>query len=413
MDRLSPQYQQQRGVNRLAQAPSLQEEKKLPLFDRFLKKSTGILTKIFPGGKVGKKLGGGKVSGKELAADIGEIGLTAAFGVKPGASAIKRIAFGSAIGAGAGAARELKKDSPAEQIARETGKGALFGGAIGVGFEGIGLGLRALVNKTKLGAFIQKRAGNAFNRALQTPTKDLTKQIEFNLETTGQKIAKAGFKGGFQKMKQQAQKKLAESGTALNKLLAKFPKVIIKRPQVVGNLTDQLEDTFGALTKNEINTIKKEVTKIPEKMNLTRLLRYRRVLDKKIDPTFWIEPNERKAFVGWVRYLLRGNMKLVIENSTDDLVVRRLNQEMGLAMDVRHLSALQEALRARGGRNIIPLGRFSFISELLDRTIFNPAITTRMSQRFLNLGAKTGQTKTRQAVRLGFIEGLQKKEQTE
>ena len=53
--------------------------------------------------------------------------------------------------------------------------------------------------------------------------------------------------------------------------------------------------------------------------------------------------------------------------------------------------------------DIIPLGRFSFISNLLDRTIFNPVLTTRIAQTVKGLGQKTGQTPLRQILRAGTI----------
>jgi len=384
-------------------------------------KAGKLISSIFPGKYIGETIGTQiakyisepitKSTGIEIkpgpsplkvAADVGQIGLTLAAPLTAPAKTIAgRVAFGTAIGAGAGVTQAIKEGKPTiSSVAGQTIGGGLVGAGISGAFEIVGIGLRALANSK----FAQQLASKTYSKALQPKTKELATQIQKGFTTTGQKIADAGYVGGYKSMLSQAKQNINKFSSQLDDILSKYPNIKITKTQIVGNSADDLADVFGALTKQQIATIKREASKLPKSVNLKELLSLKRQLDKKISPTFWIEPDPKKSFVQWVNYIFRKNAKALIENSTDDILVKSINQNLGLAIDVRELAALREAIKEKG-RNLIPMGRYSLIANLLDRTIFNPKLTTRVAQTIRGLGFKTGQTGIRQVGRAGIIIG--------
>ena len=152
------------------------------------------------------------------------------------------------------------------------------------------------------------------------------------------------------------------------------------------------------------------VNKMPRQMSRVEMLKNKRLYDGLMSKTDWNKimlGDTQASFAGQVKYILRDNLKNAIQNSTDDAVVKGLNQRMGLGMEVRDLVARQLADRAKmkvKSQGINPISRL--ISRIWDDVLFNPAFTTRGSQITKSLGEITPGLGT-QAAEIGIIEGLQ------
>lgn len=384
-------------------------------FWNFVDKAGDAVSSVFPGRAIGEQLGHSIVSiltpperrkfispppsFKEQVTDLGQMGLTLAAPLTAPAKTIAgRVGFGAAIGAGAGATQALKEDEKPSQVLGETIGGAVVGAGVSGAFEVVGAGLRALSNTD----FMKKLSGTIYTKTLQPNTKELATQIKRGFQRTGDKIAQAGYKGTYETMRKQAANDIKVYGSQLDNLLAKYSNVKITKNQIVGNAASDLADTFGALTKQQVATIQREASKLPTATNPTGLLGIKRQLDGKISPNMWIEADPKKSFVQWVNYTFRKNAKKLIETSTDDKLVPAINQKLGLAVDVRDLSSMREAIKQKGGTEV-PMGRYSLFVKLLDSTIFRPEITTRVGQTAIGLGKKAGQTPLRQVGRAGTI----------
>ena len=94
----------------------------------------------------------------------------------------------------------------------------------------------------------------------------------------------------------------------------------------------------------------------------------------------------------------------MINKKTGDPVIAELNQKLAIAMDVKHLTSEQLAIRA--AQKISGQGGaiYKLIGRWIDDYIFNPTFTTRASQAAL--GKSVGATGLRKAVRLGTTEAL-------
>ena len=328
-------------------------------------------------------LGGGLKAGGALASKLG---------AKKAVSTIGgRLALGTTFGAGAGAQQALGAEKSVGEIAKSTAIGAGVGLAVGGAVEGIGALLRKAV-QTKP---VQKLIGNVYNRELQPPTKDMVADLERHAQSIGQRVAnetddtgKAIYKGGYDTMARQAEGQISKNANLLKSQL-KNVKTTIKAQSFKEQLLSKLKDEFGFLDDGQLATIEAEIKKLPPKMNPLELLNQRQIVDSKIPKGFWIEPNPQRAFVGNVRYYLRGLMKNSIEQLAPTTPVKQLNQKIGLAIDVKDLAYLQEAIRMKG-RGVASIGFWKPIAYALDRTIFNPQITTRVAQGIKKLGQKSG-----------------------
>lgn len=332
-------------------------------------------------------------STKQVASEIlGTVGWAAMFAAPAQAIAnpLTRIAWGTVIGAGTGAKTALGKEKTNEEILAETTKGALVGGLTATAFEVVGAGLRLLSRKGG-----KKIAGQIFTKELQPKTKELATQIEKGWTTTGQKVANAVddagnpiYRGGYESMRKQAQEQIVSNSDELKGLLKQYPKARVTMPRKSKlAFIDRLEDIFGALDDTQKRTVAKEWNKIPKKMNLIETLNQKQILDKKIPPTFWIDANPSKSFVGHVKYELRKGLKEAIEDSVSGRmganIVKTLNNKISLAMDVRKLTALQQAIRRKGGAWFV---NQNIISSILDKTIFNPIVQTRIAGGLQRMG---------------------------
>lgn len=358
---------------------------------------------------------------KEIAGEaLGTFG-TVLMGANPGGSVAARIGQGAALGGVSGAGGAMQEDKSTEDVLVSGIKGASIGAVISGAFEAIGAGLRGL-SKTK---GIQNKTANTYNKELEPPIKDLKKQIENTpigqaFKTTGAKIRDAVddngqplYVGTYSTILDKAKITVKQKGEQLSSLLKSYDnKVVINKNEVAGDIISEMQDRMGRLSSTELKVIKSEVNRITENsITPTKALEYKRLYDSKIPDSFWSDTADRtKAVAVQSRYILRDNLRKLISGKTGDDAVKALNESMGLAMDVRRLSASQIALRATekigaGGQGAMSVWRA--IQGLIDDTVFNPAITTRVAQGLRGkkimgistMGSKTGQTPLRSAAR--------------
>jgi hypothetical protein len=143
-------------------------------------------------------------------------------------------------------------------------------------------------------------------------------------------------------------------------------------------------------------TIAREIGRLPKTMDLLQVLDNRQLVDGNISSSFWskLGAGDRTAFVDTTRYLMRTFLKEQLEKKAGSEIVSSLNGKIGLAMDVRHLSAMQQAIRIKGSipgsGKYLSIGRL--VGNLLDKTIFSPAVRTRYAQGLTRMGEKAGST---------------------
>lgn len=350
----------------------------------------------------------GKVrTNKQIIADaLGTLG-SATLGATPGGGMAGRLGFGTAVGAGAGTQTALKENLSGGDIAKAAVVGGAVGLATGLAAEGIG----AVVKKIAQTKLVQKPAGNIYNRELQPNTKDLTQALERHTKTLGQKVlnetdelGKPVYKGSYATMQRQAENQIKKNASILKGQL-KGIGTTTKSGEFEGKLLEKLTEEFGLLDDRQLAVIKAELKRLPPNMSPVELLEQRQITDSLIPKGFWADPNPQRAFVGNVRYYLRGLMKESIEKVAPTTPVRELNQKIGLAMDVKDLSILQEALRAKGKGVGTLAGFWKPVILLLDRTIFSPSVTTRVAQGASRAGQFQGPLAPRG---LGTVLGTQK-----
>lgn len=337
-------------------------------------------------------------------------GLTTAgtmlMGASPLKSAAKRIGFGGALGTTFGTAKALREDKDAGNIVTSGILGGITGLVISGAFETLGK-----VAKHIFPGF-QK---HAYTKELQPPSKELVKQIEKGFQTFGENVrnlkdasGKAVYQGTYTTMQKQATKQLSTKGKALMNIAKKYDKTVsINRNQVASDIITQLQNTFGKLKNSQIEAIKFEINRMPAKMNVTEMIKSKRMYDALIPDSFWIKAGDSNVtFVTQVKYILRDNLRKTINNNTKENVVKTLNNELSIAMDMKHLTSEQIAKRIKqkisgeGGYFYKLIGRF------IDDYLFNPWITTGVSQRALRAGQMTGQTPLRAGARNLTIEEI-------
>ncbi len=347
-------------------------------------------------------------SAKQIAGEALSTVGTLAIGASPGATIGKRLVAGATIGGAFGTAGALREDETWGNVVTSGLTGAVVGLVLSGALEGVGAAARKVLPKV---------GKHTFTKELQPSTKDLTKEVEFGFERFGSKVrnvknadGSAVYKGTYETMLNQSKSQLNSKGKELSKILSKYdPGVKVSRSQAAGDIISQMQETFGRLSKTQLKQIMFEVNRMPSSMNATGMLKNKRIYDGLIPDSFWLKAGDSNvAFITQAKYILRDNLRKLINEKTDDVLVKRLNGELGIAMDVRHLASGQIARRTKekisgeGGVFYKLIGRF------VDDYIFNPAITTRASQATLRAGQKTGQTPLRSAGR-----GLLIKEATE
>jgi len=346
---------------------------------------------------------------KQIAGEaVGTLG-TIALGAKPSASVAGRLGMAATFGAGAGLKSGLEKEMTAPEIAKKTAVGAGVGLATGLVFEGIGKLLRSA--GSKLGK-------NVYNKELQPDTKQLTSEIKRNAQTFGEQVrnvvddkGKPVYVGNYKTLLSKSQNEVKNNGQKLEKLLVNLDKtnpIKISRNEATKGLVSSLQDEFGSLTKQQIETIKMEVKRLPQEMNRQDMLKAKRMVDDLISNADWdkILTDGQASYANQVKYIIRDNLRKLIEGSADDTVVKELNQRMSMGMEVRDLVAKQLAIRAKQKISATGGVFYKLFGKLVDDYILNPSITTRFSQAMKTAGSKTGQTVARQAARLGITKKL-------
>lgn len=347
---------------------------------------------------------------KQIAGEaIGTLG-TIALGAKPSASVAGRLGMTTAYGAGAGLKSGLEKDLGAGEITGKTIKGASTGLATGLVFEGIGKVLRTI------GPKIGK---NIYNKELQSETKQLTADIRRNAQTFGEKVrnvvddkGKPVYVGNYKTLLKKSQEEISTNGSKLKSLLTTLDKtnpVKVSRNEATKGLVSSLQDEFGSLTKQQVETIKMEIKRLPQQMNREEMLSAKRLVDGLIKKTDWdkiMSGDGQSAFAAQVKYIIRDNLKNLIEQNSDDAVIKSLNQRMSIGMEVSDLVAKQLAIRAKQKISATGGVFYKLFGKVIDDYILNPAITTRFSQATKQAGTKVGQTIARQAARLGITKKL-------
>ena len=95
-----------------------------------------------------------------------------------------------------------------------------------------------------------------------------------------------------------------------------------------------------------------------------------------------------------------------MDEATGDPAIAAMNKDLATAMDVKHLASAQMAQRV--AQKISGSGGYFYklIGRFIDDYVFNPAITTRISQATKDIatGANVAQGAIRQGLRLGAIE---------
>ena len=78
------------------------------------------------------------------------------------------------------------------------------------------------------------------------------------------------------------------------------------------------------------------------------MIKSKRLYDSLIPDNFWLKAGDANvAFNTQVKYLLRDNLRKTINSQTADSLVSKLNNELSIAMDMRHLTSEQIAQRMR------------------------------------------------------------------
>ena len=318
-----------------------------------------------------------KKTAKQVAGEsIAQITKIATLGKSPlSGSVLGRIGTGTAIGTASGVSSAMERDEDAGNIV----KSGVVSGTIGL-----------LLSSFAEGIFAGARqfGKNTYNKELQPPKKDLVKQIENNWKTFGEQVrslkdesGKYVYQGGYNNMKKQAEEQLAKNGEKLTSLLKKYDNLKIYKGDVAKDITGQMENTFGKLSPAQIKSIQFEMNRIPNSFTPAEALKYKRMYDGLIPDSFWTKAGDANvAFNTQVKYILRDGLRESINNKIKDNIVTTLNNNLSIAMDMRHLTSEQIAIRTT--EKISSSGGVlnKIFGKIWDDVLFNPALTTRVSQ---------------------------------
>lgn len=324
-----------------------------------------------------------------------------------------RVGIGATMGGVTGVGSGMSENKDTADIVKQGLVGASIGAFISGAFEAVGAGLRKLSESR---AVLNKTA-NTYNKELQPSKRDLINQIQNSkageaFKTIGSRIrdevddaGKPLYVGTYTTIMDKAKNNISQKGQQLLKVLGQYDDTVkINKNEIAGDIVNQLTDAMGTLKPSELKVVQTELKRIGEKeINPTQALAYKRLYDSKIPDSFWADTADRtKAVAIQARYIIRDNLRKLINEKTGDALVQKLNTSMGLAMDVRRLSAAQIALRSTekigAGEGEISPWRAVY-GTLIDDMFFNPALTTRFAQGLKAIGQKTGQTPLRATAR--------------
>lgn len=314
-----------------------------------------------------------------------------------------RLMFGGGLGATFGISEALIANESAMNVVTSGLSGAVIGLALSGLLEGVAKVTKAII--PRIGKY-------TYTKELQPPMKKLISQVEAGFRTFGEKVrsikdinGNAVYKGTYTTMRKQAKDQLNKQGKALMSLAKDYDDVIsVNRNQIAGDIVEQLQNVFSRLKRSQLEIIKFEVSRMPTKMNATEMIKNKRVYDKIIPDSFWLKAGDANvAFATQVKYILRDNLRKMLNSRIDDDLLKKLNNELSIAMDVKHLTSKEISIRME--RKISGEGGFYYklIGRFIDDWLLNPAITTRASQATLRAGKKVGVTPIRAATRALLI----------
>jgi hypothetical protein len=330
-----------------------------------------------------------------------------------------RLALGATTGGIYGAGSALEQNKSGLGVATDTLKGASIGLAVSGIFEGLGYALR----KTASSRLIQNKTSNTYLKELQPKSSEIASQIERTpageaFKTIGTKIrdevddlGKPLYTGTYTGMMDKAKTTIANKGNQLENVLSQYdnvPTAKITKKEMSGTIIDDLADAMGNLTPAEKKVVEREISRVTaDTITPSEALKYKRLYDSKIPDSFWEDTADRtKSIAVQSRYILRDNLRKLIDEKTADPIVQKLNSSMGLGMDVRRLTASQIATRAKmkvgGGGGVSP---FKYVyTKLVDDFLLNPAVTTNASQKLKAMGSNTGQSTAGKLLRNTIIQ---------
>lgn len=354
-------------------------------------------------------------TGLKAGTTLGFLGAGSVVGTT-GRAVATRIGMGGVAGGLTGAGESIEEGGDVKSVAKSTMWGVGTGLAVAGAFEGLGFLLRKM-------HFMRNIGKNTYNKELQPPRKELTNQIEHGWRTFGEEVRNltddAGrpiYKGTYKTMKKQALSELSDAGNQLKKLAQQYDDAgaYATSNEIAGDIVKEMQDTFGdQITNANLRTIKHEVSRLGRgNLNISEMIDKKRMYDGLIPDSYWVKAGDANtALVSQVKYSLRDRLRQMINQKTKDEAIKHLNHRLSIAMDVKHLTSEQIAVRATqkisGGGGYF----YKLVGRFIDDYIFNPAITTRASQATKRIGEKVGQTIPRRVGRLGIIEGISSKDQ--
>ena len=351
---------------------------------------------------------------KDIAGTSLELGSKAAIFVNPLTSVGGRIAFGTGVGAAAGASKPLQEDASAKDIAISAGTGALVGLILSSAFEGISrLGQSRYIKNKTAGTYQKELDANKLDDIASIeyakpnePYKILGAQIRDAVDDKGQPL----YVGSYDKMRAIAQNKIVNNSNQLKGLVSKYDDTVsASRSEVAGDIIEQIQNKVGRLKPSELKTIKFEVSKLPTEMNASELLKYKQEIYKRIpERVFDAGLDRTTSIANSAKLILTQNLKKVLNEKTADPLIQKLNNEMSLAMNVRLLTAYQ--IQSRLGTKLSSAGaggtRTKIIAKIIDDLFFPTGATTRGAQALNRLGTNLDKARPSSALRTGLIGGL-------
>lgn len=392
-----------KGISDLVGTTGLAKGATQAIFLNFTKEGKDVQKMLYEGKITPEEydniIGGGLATKGEVVGSAIKTATTIGGLGTPMKSVAGRIGTGTAIGAGFGLGEGIEKGKNIGDVAKQTATGAVIGGAVSGVLEGFG----AVLRKISGSKVVQTKAGNVYNKELQPKTKDLANEISKGFKTFGQEVSsvvddkgKPVYVGTYNTLLSKAKSEISTKGSQLEKIIKGVPDVKITKDQIAGDIIEKMENYYGQLTPTQLKQIQFEIDRMPKTMNLSGVLENKRMYDNLIPDSFWSKIGDpATSFPSLVKYTLRDNSRKIINDTTKDTIIKKLNQELSVAMDVKKLVSSQLATRAKQKLTATG-GLWGMVGKVLDDTIFNPAITTRSAQTMTKLGEKTGQTTLRQ-----------------
>lgn len=286
---------------------------------------------------------------KQVAAEaLGTLG-TVALGAKAPGGLVGRLAMGAAVGAGAGAKGALEQEMGAGDIASRTVKGGVVGLATTAAIEGAFAALKGIWH-----AIVPP--SDAMNRGLSVPKSELTRAIEHNYKTVGEKALEltddAGnqvYHGNPRDILGQARVELRTFGDQLDDLLASHSDVTLTRDELTQRVLGELKGEFSMLDQKEQARVMYAIGHAVHTRGTftpAEAVEIKRFVDDLLPDNVWkviAEGDRPRALLAKANYLIRDTLRSMINEHTDDPLIQAANNRMSLAMDMRHLAAARIA----------------------------------------------------------------------